>query len=198
MEGADGPRRIGYADPPYPGMARRCYGDQPNYAGEVDHEALVAHLLTFDGWALSTSAKTLRQVLLLCPPDVGVAAWVKPIGVSSKTRGPHNTWEPVIYRPARLRQPGLRDWIRAMPARGGDSRLLGRKPRRFSLWLFELLGMAPGDAFVDLFPGTEGVSRAWAAASLQASGDEVSRRVLGDGAIESRPASRETTGAHAP
>jgi hypothetical protein len=97
----------------------------------------------------------------------------------------------VIYLPARLRQPGLRDWIRAMPARGGDSRLLGRKPRRFSLWLFELLGMAPGDTFVDLFPGSEDVSRAWAAASRGAHGDEPSRRVLDDGAIE-------TTGALAP
>lgn len=188
MEGRDGrPRRVAYADPPYPGMAYSCYGDQPNYAGEVDHEALVARLQTFDGWALSTSAKALRQVLLLCPPDADVASWVKPIGVSRKTRGPHNTWEPVIYVPARRRQPGMRDWISAMPARGGDSELLGRKPLAFCRWLFELLGAAPGDTFVDLFPGSEAVTRAWAAASLEASGDSPSRRVLGDGAIESLP-----------
>lgn len=187
MEGADGrPRRVGYADPPYPGMAYRCYGDQPNYAGEVDHVALIARLQGFDGWALSTSARALRDLLPLCPPEARVAAWVKPIGVSGQTRGPHSTWEPVIYMPARLQQPGRRDWISAMPARGGDSDLLGRKPPAFCRWLFELLGLAPHDTFVDLFPGSEGVTRAWAAAAFEASGYEVSRRVLGDGGIESQ------------
>lgn len=198
MEGRDGRKRIAYADPPYPGMAYRCYGDQPNYAGEVDHAELVGRLLEFDGWALSTSAKALRLILPLCPPEARVAAWVKPIGVSRKTRGPHSTWEPVIYQPARWQPPGRRDWISAMPARGGDSDLLGRKPRRFVLWLFELLGMAPCDAFVDLYPGSEVVTRAWGAASREYSGDAPSRRVLGDGAIESTPSSRETTGAAAP
>lgn len=188
MEGLDGqPRRVGYADPPYPGMAYRCYGDQPNYAGEVDHAELVTRLQGFDGWALSTSARALRELLPLCPSSARVAAWVKPIGVSSDTRGPHSTWEPVIYMPARLQKPGRRDWISAMPARGGDSDLLGRKPGAFCAWLFELLGLAPGDTFVDLYPGSEAVTRAWAAASREASGDEVSRRVLGDGAIESQP-----------
>lgn len=158
----DRPRRIGYGDPPYPGMARRWYGDQPDYAGEVDHVKLIERLRTFDGWALSTSAKTLRQVLLLCPDDVRVASWVKPNGVSRKTRGPHNTWEPVIYVPARYRCPGVRDWLRAKPARGGGT-LPGRKPRAFWLWLFQLLGMAPGDEFADFFPGSGGGDRHWRA-----------------------------------
>lgn len=35
--------RIGYADPPYIGCAH-LYADQPSYAGEVDHLALVARL----------------------------------------------------------------------------------------------------------------------------------------------------------
>lgn len=187
MEGADGrARRVAYADPPYPGMAWRCYGDQPTYAGEVDHAELVQRLVGFDGWALSTSAKSLRDVLQLCPPEARVAAWVKPIGVSGKTRGPHSTWEPVIYMPARLQQPGRRDWISAMPARGGDSDLIGRKPRAFCTWLFELLGLAPHDTFVDLYPGSEAVTRAWSAAVYAASTYRVSRRVLDDGAIESQ------------
>lgn len=186
MEGADGrPRRVAYADPPYPGMAQRCYGDQPNYAGEVDHGELVARLMAFDGWALSTSARALRELLPMCPASARVAAWVKPIGVSGETRGPHSTWEPVIYVPARLQKPGRRDWISAMPARGGDSDLIGRKPQAFCSWLFELLGLAPHDTFVDLYPGSEAVSRAWAAAAFEASGYSVSRRVLDDGAIES-------------
>lgn len=179
MEGRDGPKRIGYADPPYPGTAARYYSGEASYAGEVDHAELVARLITFDGWALSTSQRALRAVLPLCPPAARVAAWGKPIGVPSATRGPHSTWEPVIYMPARRQRPGRRDWLLAMPARGGGT-LPGRKPLAFCRWLFELLGMAPGDELVDMFPGTEVVTNAWLAASRAAAGDE-SRRVLGDG-----------------
>ena len=58
--------RIGYADPPYPGCAD-LYRDQPDYAGEVDHAALVAQLeLEFDGWVLHTAA-TPRAFALLAP-----------------------------------------------------------------------------------------------------------------------------------
>jgi hypothetical protein len=61
------------ADPPYPGKAF-YYRDHPDYAGEVDHAALIARLSTYDGWALSTSAAALPAVLALCPPGVRVAA----------------------------------------------------------------------------------------------------------------------------
>ncbi len=178
MEGNDGrPRRIGYGDPPYPGMAWRCYGKEANYHGEVDHAALLAVLTRYDGWALSTSSRALRTVLPFCPPEADVASWVKPIGAPSSARGPCSRWEPVIYVPARRVQPGRRDWLRAMPARGGDSELVGRKPHAFYSWLFELLGMAPGDDFVDLYPGSKMGSRSWRA--LEQGG---SRRVLGDDA----------------
>lgn len=164
MEGADGqPRRLVYADPPYPGTAAKYYGDQPTFAGEVDHAALVARLVTYDGWALSTSQAALQRVLVLCPPEVRIASWVKPIGVSRQTRGPHNTWEPIIYKPARWLRPGKRDWIRAMPARGGGD-LPGRKPIRVCNFVFDLLGAAAGDSLEDLFPGTEVVTKAWAQA----------------------------------
>lgn len=156
----DTPMMIAYADPPYPGTAFRYYGDHPDYAGEVDHRALIWKLQSFDGWALSTSAAALRDILPLCPPHVRVAAWVKPNGVSSKTRGPHNTWEPVIYVPARLRRPGKRDFINLKPARGGGD-LMGRKPIGFCMWLFELLGAGARDSLDDMFPGSGMVGRAW-------------------------------------
>lgn len=156
----DTPKRLAYADPPYPGLSRKYYRDEPTYAGEVDHVRLLERLATYDGWALSTSAKALRDVLPLCPPDVRVCSWVKPIGASSRTRGLHNTWEPLIVMPARLRRPGRRDWLSAMPARGGGS-LPGRKPIRFCSWLFGLLGAVPADSLDDLFPGTGVVSRAF-------------------------------------
>jgi hypothetical protein len=154
--------KFAYADPPYPGLAAKYYKDQPTYAGEVDHVALIASLkYSYDGWALSTSVRGLREVLPLCPPDARVCAWVKPIGVSSLTYGLHNTWEPLIVVGGRRLRPGRRDWLRAMPARGGGD-LPGRKPISFCAWLFECLGMLPGDELVDLFPGTGVVGRAWA------------------------------------
>ena len=113
------PKRLAYADPPYPGMAARCYGDRPEYRGEVDHVALVSSLQVYDGWALSTSPGALKFVLSLCPGDVHVCPWVKPIGVPRATRGLHTTWEALIVSPARKLRPGLRDWLRATPSRGG-------------------------------------------------------------------------------
>lgn len=56
------PRRIAYADPPYPGLARRYYRDHPDFRGEVDHAELIRRLCSYDGWALSTSAAALPAV----------------------------------------------------------------------------------------------------------------------------------------
>lgn len=156
----DTPRRLAYADPPYPGLAKRYYGDEESYAGEVDHRLLVEQLSTFDGWALSTSARALREVLPLCPPQARVCGWGKPNGASSRTRGIHNLWEPLIVMPARLRRPGIPDWLVAKPARGGGA-LIGRKPIAFAMWLFQLLGAGANDSLEDLFPGTGVVGRCW-------------------------------------
>lgn len=178
----DTPKRLGYADPPYPGMSAKYYGDEPTFAGEVDHAELVSRMEGYDGWALSTSAKTLQYVLGLCPAGVRVAAWGKPHGVSSKTRGPHNAWEPIIYKSARLRQPGFPDWLSALPARGGGT-LPGRKPLAFCAFLFRLLGASPGDGLDDLFPGTGIVGRAFAEfrrSSLSTRRDWVSPEDYGD------------------
>ena len=138
--------RFAYADPPYPGLSAKYYRDESTFAGEVDHRALVASLEAsgYAGWALSTSAKALRDVLPLCPVGARVCAWVKPIGVPTATRGIHSTWEPVIVVGGRQRPPGVRDHLRAMPARHGGE-LMGRKPIAFAAWLFDLLGMQPGD-----------------------------------------------------
>jgi len=152
--------RFAYADPPYPGMASK-YKGEASFAGEVDHQALLSRLQGYDGWALSTSARSLRDVLPMCPPGPRVCAWVKPIGASRRTWGMHNTWEPVIVSPGRALRPGFRDWLRAMPARGGGSTLIGRKPIRFCTWLFQCLGMLPGDTLDDLFPGSGIVARSW-------------------------------------
>jgi hypothetical protein len=154
------PKRLGFGDPPYPGLAYRYYGKEPTYAGEVDHVQLIAQLQTYDGWALSTSADAVRDILPLCPRDARLCPWVKPNGVSSKTRGAHNTWEALIVKPAREFAPGFRDWLCAKPARGGGT-LMGRKPLAFCAFLFQQLGALPIDDFHDIFPGTGIVMRAW-------------------------------------
>lgn len=162
-EAIDRPLRFGYADPPFPGLAR-LYKDQPTFAGEVDHAALIASLeySGYDGWALSTSARPgLRLVLPLCPPEARVCPWVKPHGAAPASYGLHNCWEPLIVVGGRQVQPGIRDWLSALPARGGGD-LPGRKPLAFCAWLFDCLGMRPGDTIVDLFPGTGIVGKAWA------------------------------------
>lgn len=165
--------RFAYADPPYPGKAH-YYQDQPSYAGEVDHAELVASLRAggYAGWALSTSREALRDVLQLCPPEAHVCPWVKPIGAPRGTYGLHSTWEPLIVVGGRKCRPGLNDWLSAKPARLGGSDLIGRKPLAFCAFLFDALGMLPGDVFVDLFPGTGVVGRAWSALSLRSSTTE--------------------------
>jgi hypothetical protein len=156
LEERRAPLRMAYADPPYPGLSWKYYRD-----AEVDHAALIASLLPYEGWALSTSSKSLRDVLPLCPAGARVCAWVKPIGVPPATYGLHSVWEPLIVVGGRQLPPGRPDWLRAMPARN-EGTLPGRKPLAFCAWLFACLGLAPGDTFDDLFPGTGIVSRAWA------------------------------------
>lgn len=162
------PLRLAYADPPYPGKAW-LYRGHPDYAGEVDHEALIRRLSTYDAWALSTSAAALPAVLALCPPGVRVAAWHRGER-PTPSRQPLNAWEPVIYtggRPADPSRPAggtrrvdsLIHGVSPMTTLPG--RVIGAKPAAFCRWLFDLLGAAPGDNFDDLFPGSGAVTRAW-------------------------------------
>ncbi|HLY11235.1 MAG TPA: hypothetical protein VKW04_18180 [Planctomycetota bacterium] len=156
------PLRFAYADPPYPGLSSKYYRREPSFAGEVDHASLLDRLATFDGWALSTSARALREILPLCPREARVCAWVKPGGAPPATFGLHNVWEAVVVLQGRRLRPGRRDALYIHPARFGGE-LPGRKPLKFCAWLFDAMGMLPGDDLVDMFPGTGIVSRAWEA-----------------------------------
>lgn len=92
------PRRLAYADPPYPGLSARYYSTHPDFAGEVDHAALIRRLSAgFDAWALSTSAAALVDVLPLCPAGSRVAVWVRGERPNPQATVPLNAWEPVIY-----------------------------------------------------------------------------------------------------
>jgi hypothetical protein len=153
--------KFAYADPPYVGCAN-LYPEKQ----EVDHGALFAQLRDGypDGWALSASSPSLPYLLGLpdCPAEVRIAAWVKPFASFKPNVNPAYAWEPVIFYGGRKRTreaPTVRDWVSCpITLRKG---LTGAKPERFCYWLFDLLGMEPGDQLDDLFPGTGIVSRSW-------------------------------------
>lgn len=161
-------KRIRYADPPYPRQAMKHYSHDPQCA-EVDHAKLIDGLeQSGDAWALSTSSTALREVLLLAPPDIRVAAWVKPFASFKPNVNPAYTWEPVLYRTPNRSGRNLktaRDHVISADAVAASITLrrglAGAKPDDFCFWLFELLGAEPDDEFIDMFPGTGGVSRAW-------------------------------------
>lgn len=159
--------RFAYADPPYPGMARRYYAEHPDFAGEVDHAELLSRLQGFDGWALSTSARGLRDVLAIAAAqdlDVRVAAWFRGVR-PTVSAWPLNGWEPVVFAGGRrvASREGPHDVLlyNARPRLTDPARVVGSKPGRFCYWLFDLLGARPGDELVDMFPGSGGVTRAW-------------------------------------
>lgn len=154
--------RFAYADPPYPGLARRYYG-----CPEVDHRELVDRLVAEfpDGWALSTSAEALQDVLGLCPPGVRTCPWVKGSrkGVSLRAR---NAWEPLIVAGGRPRRLGVAEDLDDVLLWGGRQHshpgaLIGMKSAAFCEWMFRQLGALVGDELVDLFPGSGAVTRAW-------------------------------------
>lgn len=156
--------RIAYADPPYPGCAA-LYKDHPDFAGEVDHAALVERLESeFDGWILHTSVPGLRVVLPLVPESVRVCSWVKGFAAFKRNVPVAYAWEPVIVKPARKpvvsKRLVMRDWIESpITLRRG---LTGAKPEKVCHWAFEVAGAHPDDDLADLYPGTGAVTRAWA------------------------------------
>src|SRR5262245_33460817 len=133
---------LAYADPPYPGQSSKHYRDHADYAGEVDHAALVDRLGDFDGWVLHTSSTALRDVLPLCPDSARVMAWVKPWCAFKRNVSVAYAWEPVIVKTARKpvvsHRVVMRDYIAEPVAmkRG----LVGAKPDAVCRWCFECMG----------------------------------------------------------
>jgi hypothetical protein len=163
--------RYAYADPPYLGLADKFYGRLHPEAAEYDdpatHQRLIDRLCGEfpDGWAMSLHSPSLRAILPMCPADVRVMAWVKPFASYKKGVNPGYAWEPVILRGGRRRTDGseltVSDYC-AVPItlRRG---FIGAKPERFVWWVLAALGVQRDDEFIDLFPGSGAVSRAWEA-----------------------------------
>ena len=169
--------RVAYADPPYPGQARKHYKDHPDYAGEVDHWALITRLYDElpDGWALHTSSTALQQVITYCANNVRIGAWTKTFASFKPNVNPAYAWEPVIFyggrQPRSRDEETVRDWCAApITLQRG---LSGAKPEKVCFWVFAFLGLRPGDELVDLFPGSGAVTRAWQRWQEQLFGSEV-------------------------
>jgi hypothetical protein len=173
LERTKQPLRLAYADPPYPGLAG-YYEGHPDFAGEVDHQELLERLAGYDGWALSTNARSLPTILQLCGElglvaenghDVRVAAWVRGAR-RTKSKWPLSGWEPVIYAGGRRttqRDPLVDALVKVgRPRRADPERVIGAKPADFVWWLFGLMNVRPGDQLDDLYPGSGGVGRAMA------------------------------------
>lgn len=163
--------RFAYSDPPYLGCCEkynhyhpdgRCWDDVETYRLHI--QQIVADYP--DGWALSASSVSLRTLLPLCPPDVRVAAWVKPFCAFKRGVRPAYAWEPVIWRGGRNPSNGHKH---PPPLKGGQQTtpkdfiaesitlrkgLTGAKPQRVCEWILQLLNVQPGDEVIDLFPGT--------------------------------------------
>lgn len=149
--------RFAYADPPYIGQAKKHYGCE-----EIDHIKLIADLMKYDGWALSLSSPTLKQILDLCPDDVRIGAWVKPFCSFKPNVNPAYAWEPVIFWGGRKRgreDLTIRDWVSANITL--QTGVHGAKPKAFCYWIFDILGMFIDDEFDDLFLGSGAVSKTW-------------------------------------
>lgn len=181
------PMRFAYADPPYPGLARRYYGPD---AQEVNHRILIGTLEAEypDGWALSTSSEALRDVLALCPTEARVCAWVKG-AIASVGYRPHSSWEPVVVVRGRMRRIEARDRVEDSLLWGGRQHshpdaLIGMKPAAFCEWMFRLLGAERQDSMTDVFPGSGAVSRAWELYTSRPQGEALPRgsRDASDGA----------------
>lgn len=160
--------KFAYADPPYIGQAKRHY-----QSDEVDHADLIVKLVRLfpDGWALSLSSPTLKQVLPLCPDDVRIGAWCKSFGAFKRGVRPAYMWEPIIFW--RGRNPPMVP--HPPPERNGQQTtpkdfivepitlkkgLVGAKPHKVCLWILDFLNAKEGDVIVDVFPGTRSMERA--------------------------------------
>jgi hypothetical protein len=166
------PRHFAYADPPYPGRAKRYY-KKP----EVNHRILINYLIDNypDGWALSTSAATLPAILKLCPDNVRVCIWNRAPRPTRRIRA-HNAYEVLIVAGGRPRQlprgatlSDVLHWTGRQHSHPGA--LVGMKPAKFCEWMFRLLGAVQGDTLDDIFPGSGAVTRAW---KLHAAGRDTS------------------------
>jgi hypothetical protein len=169
--------RFAYLDPPYLGCCK-LYDHEHGEAGLCWDDPSSHHKLMDwasehypDGWALSASSGSLRDILPASPEGTRVAAWVKPFCAFRRGVRPCYSWEPVLFWRGRNPPAGF---PHKPPVKGGTQTtpkdylaesitlrkgLTGAKPEAFCRWVLDLLNAQPGDYVRDLFPGTGIMSR---------------------------------------
>lgn len=157
--------RFAYADPPYLGYCR--YYDHHHPDGlcwdDLDtHRALIERLAEYDGWALSLSMPSLRELWPLTPADTRVLTWCKSFASYKPGVHPAYATEPIIIRGPRTRgrtETTVADYhvARITLQRG----LTGAKPESVVWWLLAALNVKADDELIDLYPGSGAVGRAW-------------------------------------
>jgi hypothetical protein len=80
-----------------------------------------------DGWALSTNASALEQVLALCPAGVRVCSWQRPVR-PTRSKRPISAWEPLIDCGGRELPTDQPQTITDALAYGGRFRACPREP----------------------------------------------------------------------
>ena len=177
--------KFAFADPPYLGRAeyyRAHHPDAMDWDDPETHRALIKRLQEDfpDGWAMSLHETSLRTLLPMCPKNARIAAWIAERPRFGGKLAVRRHFEPVIFcggrpwsdggsrtadycitkqTPMAIHEPRYR--ISREKIRKGEV-FVGRKPRAFSMWIFDILGAKRGDEFHDLFPGSGSVSAAWA------------------------------------
>jgi len=105
-------------------------------------------------------------------------AWVKPFVSWRPGQRVVYSWEPIIVKLNPERQREIhhreRDWI--LEGRVTGSSIPGAKPAAVARWLFAIMGLRHDDVFVDLFPGSGMVTKAWNSYSRRGAGRANSRR----------------------
>lgn len=161
--------RFAYADPPYLGQCSRYEHHHPDgkcWDDMETHRSLIQQLGEYDGWALSCGAKDIVWLAPMLPDSARVLAWCKTWASWKPGTYPAYAWEPVILMGQRKRRwkhgdaQTPRDWL-ACPAH--QQGFFGSKPPEFVRWVLDCLGVTPEDEFVDLFPGSGAVTRAYEA-----------------------------------
>lgn len=174
VEVPDRPMRFAYADPPYIGQSKKHYSKEPTYAGEVDHDELIAELERDypDGWALSLHEPSLHIILDICARhglnlwdgSIRMGIWAKSFHIYKPNVNPSYGWEPVLFRGGRKRtrkQPTIRNFVVCpITLRKG---LVGVKPDPVNEWILDWLNVKPGDVLDDKFPGSGGMGKCFEA-----------------------------------
>lgn len=140
--------------------------DQPERHQEMVDELVVA----FDGFAIAMHRTSLSHYLAWLP-DAWVAVW-------HDTRMPAGgarivgAWEPVLVQTPKMTRRGRGMNVRdVLVAPHPEVAHLGAKPRAWTAWVIDMLGVGDDDEVVDMFPGSGLVAAELAQGRFQLAGD---------------------------